>query len=185
MIANLKGKIIGKSSYGLIVENNDIGYEVFVTDQVLLDSKEGETIELKISENIREDSYSLFGFTEQNQKDFYSQLVAISGVGPKMAMAILSTDSVSNLQKAVLAGKTDAFKSVLGVGAKTAQRIILELKGKIDLQKVDANFSQDPVYQALISLGYHSSQANQAMQDLPENIKTDEKVKLALRNLSK
>lgn len=185
MIANLKGKIIGKSHSGLIIEVNNIGYEVSVIDQLLVDSDTGQDIELRISESIREDSYNLYGFVEEKQRDFYIQLVSISGVGPKVAMAILSSDDVDNLQKAVLSGKVEVFKNVLGVGAKTAQRIILELKGKIDLTNKDISMNGDQAYQALISLGYNSAQASQAIKNLPDNIDTNEKIKLALRELAK
>ncbi|MDP4038754.1 MAG: Holliday junction branch migration protein RuvA [bacterium] len=184
MIASLKGIVTGKSANGLIVEVNGIGYEIFVTDQLLVNSQVGQKTALLIAEYIREDHYSLFGFSDEQQKNFYGQLVAISGVGPKMAMTILSTDSVENLQKAALSGKVEVFKNILGVGAKTAQRIIIELKGKIDLS-AKADNSKDPAYQALITLGYNNMQANEAVKNLPDDINVNEKVKLALKQLSK
>jgi Holliday junction DNA helicase RuvA len=185
MLANLKGKIIDKSVAGLIVETNNIGYEVFVTDQMMQSSQIGQSVDLKIAESIREDSYSLYGFSDRQEKDFYLQLVSVSGVGPKVAMAILSADSVENLQKALIVGKVDVFKHVLGVGAKTAQRIILELKGKIDLSTQSTRLIDDKAYKALISLGYSANQANQAVRDLPDDMDTNEKVKMALKELAK
>jgi len=184
MIASLKGTIVDKSAEGLIIEVSGIGYEVLVTDQLLLDSQIGKSIKLLIAEDIREDHYNLLGFTDEKQKAFYHQLVSVSGVGPKMAMAILSTDTVENLQKAILSGKVESFKNVLGVGVKTAQRIILELKGKLDLTK-QYSHDKDPAYQALVSLGYNKAQAAQAIKDLPSDISLDEKVKLALKELAK
>lgn len=185
MLANLKGKIIDKSAAGLVVEVNNIGYEIFVTDQMMQSSQIGQSVDLKIAESIREDSYSLYGFCDRQEKDFYLQLVSVSGVGPKVAMAILSADNVENLQKALIAGKVDVFKRVLGVGVKTAQRIILELKGKIDLSAQNTKLSDDKAYQALISLGYSTIQASQAVKDLPNDMDTNEKVKMALKELAK
>ncbi len=139
--------------------------------------EKGEIIKLYVSEIIREDSHELVGFADKEQKRLYSRLIAVSGVGPKAAMAILSALSPKELVKAVAENDYRAIARANGVGPKMAQKVVLELKGKVDKTALDemsaveeSSADNDPMYieamQALIALGYQANEAKQALKDV-------------------
>lgn len=168
----------------VIVDVHGVGYEVNLTKQASEVIQIDQTCALYIAESIHEDSYQLFGFVDVRQRGLYFQLNSVSGVGPKATMAILSNNSVEDIEQAILAGDITLFSNVSGIGRKTASRIVLELKGKLELapQKTAAD---DPAYQALITLGFSARQAAAAIKDLPSDMGLDGKVRLALKALSK
>jgi len=183
MIAQIRGKIIEKNFESAIVEVGGVGYEILTVPSALADLHEGDEVRFVVHEHIREDQHTLFGFREPETRQFFTRLISINGVGPKVALAILSATSLDNLKQAIATGDPDMLRGVAGVGAKTAQRVILELKGKLD-QTTDA--MGDETYQALVGLGYTSAQAAGAVAKLPTDVKDSaERVKLALRGLGK
>jgi Holliday junction DNA helicase RuvA len=185
MIARIKGVISEKLDSSVVIELNGIGYEILVPANTLLSVNEGDEHLLYIAENIKEDEYSLFGFPTRDARQIYYKLTSVNGVGPKAAMSILSAHSADDVQNAILSDDVNLFSSVSGIGKKTAQRIILDLKGKlVEVEKIEADES-DQAYQALISLGYSAKDAQTVLKDIDSNLSTQERIKLALKGAKK
>ncbi len=185
MIATITGKILEKLDNGVIVELGGIGYEIILPANHLLSMSQGEQATFYIAENIKEDEYTLFGFPDAPTRAIYYKLRSVNGVGPKAVIAILSAHKYSEIQQAILGGDINTFSSVSGIGKKTAQRIILELKGKlVDADKSEADNS-DQAYQALISLGYSTRDARLALKGVDSKLPTQERIKLGLKGVSR
>ena len=131
MIAYLKGKIKFKYSGFLVVETGGVGYKVFIPLSVLEESKEDEEIELFVSQYVREDRLDLFGFKSLEEMEFFEQLQGVSMVGPKSALSLLGVAKLDEIKKAIIHGDPEILTKVSGVGKKTSERIVLELKNKI------------------------------------------------------
>lgn len=185
MIASLHGIVREKLNVSYILDVAGVGYEIFPTSEDYFKIETDSELTVYVAESIKEDSYTLFGFSELDQRKMYFQLTSVSGVGPKAAMSILSKHSVEELEGAIMQGNITLFSNVSGIGKKTAQRIILDLKGKLVAVPDKVELSHDPAYQALMSLGYSAVQAREAVRDLPSDITLDAKVKLALKELAK
>lgn len=185
MIARIRGEIAEKLDSSVVIELNGVGYEVFVPANALLSIAEGDKAVFYIAENIKEDEYSLFGFPTRDARQIYYKLTSVNGVGPKAAMSILSAHNSEDVQNAILSDDVNLFSSVSGIGKKTAQRIILDLKGKlVEVEKIDTDES-DQAYQALISLGYSAKDAQTVLKDIDSNLSTQERIKLALKGVKK
>jgi len=187
MIASIQGKITGAYKDHLIVVVNGIGYKVFVPD-VLLNRQAGEAITLHTHLVVREDSLTLYGFEQPDERGLFETLLTISGVGPKVALAMLSTLNIDNLRNAVVSDRAEILTRVPGIGKKTAQKILFELKDKISvgLDAVPAagfDDSNSDVIDTLVALGYSIVEAQTAVQSLPPDAPEDveERVKLALQ----
>ncbi len=167
----------------IVLDVSGVGYAVYVTPQTMAQLVEDKEATLLITENIKEDSYTLFGFLEVSQRQLYSRLISVNGVGPKVAMAILASNDTERLIDAIRQGNVAIFSTVSGIGAKTAQRIVLELKGKVDLTGSSATPTEDPAHQALVSLGYSPQQASDALRGFASGMPTADKVKAALQGL--
>lgn len=183
MIATLTGEVTYKLPNSLVVDIAGVGYEVLATVDDWGAAKLGEVQTYHIYEQIREDAHNLFGFTDLAAKELFIKLLSVNGVGPKVALATLSAAGVDRLSQAIASGDTSLLKGVSGVGKKTAERIMVELAGKVDTVAAPIH---DETYQALIGLGYSSSQAADAIANLPSNV-TDvgEQVKLALKGIGR
>lgn len=186
MIATIRGTIIEKPGDTLTIEAGGLGYEVFVTAEDWGAAKLGSEGRYYIHDHIREDLHALYGFAKLETKQFFGLLLGISGVGPKVAMGILSAASLERLQQAIAASDPDLLKGVSGVGKKTAERIVVELRGKVDIGGVlPSASSSDAAYQALLGLGYTAAQASGAVAKVPASITGDEaRIKAALKELS-
>lgn len=183
MIARVRGTILQKGFETAIVDVGGLGYEIWGLPSDLSEMHEGDDVTFIVHEHIREDAHVLYGFRSGEAKEFFGRLLSVSGIGPKVALAILSSTSLERLKQAIATGDPDMLRGVAGVGAKTAQRVILELKGKLDQTSAD---SGDETYQALVSLGYTSAQAAATLATLPVEIKDPaERVKLALKGLAR
>jgi len=185
MIHYLKGKLVAKSPTFVIVEVGGLGYRVnfpLSTYQAL--PPEGSTVSLYTHLHLRDDGISLYGFLKEEEKDFFLLLTSLSKIGPKSALRMLSSLSLPEFKKAVKAGDLNALVRIPGIGRKTAQRMVLELKDKIEVEEPQGSgkeiLAKDAVA-ALTSLGYTRSEADKAVQtalssvreemDLPELIK--------------
>lgn len=176
MISYISGKIlkndIGKNPYIEVLVGSGVGYRVFVTHKFKFKEKSSD-ICLYTSFQVREDSQSLYGFDAEEERDFFEQLLTISGVGPKVALSILSTYDMDRVKEIVLEGNSKLLSKTPGLGLKGAQKIILELRGKIDFDKEDARFKDDlrirELKEALKTLGYSS-------RSLEESVKKGEKI---------
>ena len=182
MIGTIRGNLIEKLDTTLLVEAYGVGYEITVTVDEWGSAKLGDEAYYYIYEQIREDAHNLYGFTQVGSKQLFAQLLGISGVGPKMAMQILSAAGESRLRQAIASGDPDLLKGITGVGPKTAQRVIVELRGKVEAGGAGLVPVADPTYQALIALGYTPPQATTAVAAIPSDITGEqERLKAALK----
>ena len=186
MIATLEGKVTDKIEDSVIIELGGIGYQIVVSVEDWGSTKVSSSAKFYIHEHIREDAHVLYGFSQPKAKQLYTQLLGVSGVGPKLAMQVLSGASLDRLQQAIGAGDPDLLKGVSGVGKKTAERIVVELKGKVESGGAAAVNSGDAAYQALVGLGYPAAKAAEAAAAVPADITDEqERIKVALRGISK
>lgn len=181
MIGRISGTVTEKLADTLLVGAEPIEYELFVTTEDWGAAKVGDQGRYYIYEQIREDAHNLFGFSELAAKRLFVQLLSVSGVGPKVAMAVLSASSLTRLTQAIASGDSDLLKGTAGIGKKTAERIIVELRGKLEVGESAASVG-DPAYQALVSLGYTSMQAADAVAKIAPDVAGDkERIKAALK----
>lgn len=185
MIARLKGVVATREHDRIVLDVHGVGYEIIMPTRNAASYGVGDEIEVQIAENIREDSYDLYGFELEADRRLYYKLVAISGVGAKMAHAIVSTYDAQTLTAIIDAEEIARLSQVSGVGRKTAQRIILELRGKLVASGESAAAMSDPAMQALLQLGYRADQAQAALKGVDTGLETGERVKQALREIGK
>jgi len=184
MIGFLKGKIKYQDINFIILETSaGVGYKVFLIPQQIIQMKPGEEKEFYIAEHIREDAHDLYGFLKVEELKFFQKAVAISGVGPKSAQNILGLGKICEIERAISEGNTAFLTRISGVGKKIAERIIIELKGKLDLASKPQEQSDIEAIEALVHLGYTKFQANEAVSKANEAETTEEKIKGALKNL--
>lgn len=179
MIAYLKGKIIAKTENSVIVDVADLGFEAFVPAPLLQELHENEAVTLWTHEYIREDARELYGFKSAEELRFFRRLIAISGVGPRTALHILSTGSLAKVRKAITDGDIGFLTSVPGVGKKTAQKVILEMRGALGEEH-----GSEMLIDALIGLGYSRSEAREAAKQVPEG-GPEAQIRAALKILGK
>lgn len=202
MIAYIRGKVVDVSESKAIVDVHDIGYQVFITsrDAQAMPSI-GETVKLHTFFNVKEDAMQLFGFLSKDDMEVFKLLLNVNGVGPKAALGVLSAMSADDLRFAVLAGDAKTISKAPGIGNKTAQKMILELKDKMSLEDafekrlensadasagVGMNDAKSEAVQALVALGYSNADALKAVQraDISEEMSTEDILKAALKNMS-
>lgn len=189
MIASIKGEIQYISEYSLEVLSGSIGYKVFCPQNTLAAYSVGQKAEIFIYFHVRENAQELYGFKTREERNFFEILIGISGIGPKGALGILHAAPLDLLKKAIASGDTSVLTKVSGIGEKTAQRIMVELKGKFE--DVVTGSGGDlreggDVIEALTGLGYTRSQAQQALREIPESVEgVENKVKEALKVLGK
>jgi holliday junction DNA helicase RuvA len=189
MIARIKGEIAFFRDNYVVVDVSGVGYKIFVTDFSMGKIAGKEDVELYTHTYVREDTLSLYGFLTFDELEMFELLISISGIGPKAGIGILSIAEPKTIRTAVISGDSSILTRVSGVGRKTAERVILELKNRIsELPGEDQGTAKvdSEAIEALISLGYTNAQAREALKSVPEEIKgVSERVKLALRNLGK
>ncbi|MCA1899377.1 MAG: Holliday junction branch migration protein RuvA [Chloroflexi bacterium] len=188
MIATLRGEISQIEDNALIVEVGGVGLRVFVPAPLRGGVKAGEPIFLFTHLVVREDALALYGFESQSDRELFNILLGVDGVGPKVALSVLSTMTLDSIQRAVFTDEPDALSRVPGVGKKTAQKIALHLKDKLkpadSLSKLAAISDADTeVVAALTALGYSVVEAQAALQSIPKDAPddTEERLRLALR----
>ena len=189
MIASLYGRLESLGSDSAIITVNGIGFQVYMPTSTLSTMGTiGKEVHLHTCLVLREDSVALYGFAETEERELFQTLMSVSGVGPKLALATLSTMSVEQVSTAIATGSVDLLTVVPGIGKKTAERLILELKDKIGagwLATPAAQLAQEntDVLAALTSLGYSVAEASRAVATLPPSpdLTLEEKVKLALQ----
>lgn len=137
--------------------------------------------------HVREDQFALYGFSNLEELEFFELLITVSGVGPKSGLAIMSLADVKMIKSAITSEDPSVFTKVSGIGRKIAERVIVELKGKLKEEADSAPVAKEhsDVLDALIALGYKEQEARDAMKDLPAGITLQEKIKIALKTLSK
>ena len=190
MIGRITGTIADKSPPQLLIDVNGVGYEVDVPMSSFYNLPAlGEHVTLLTHFIVREDAQVLFGFLTHDERSTFRLLVKISGVGPRTALSILSGLSVHELAQAVSLQESGRLVKVPGIGKKTAERLLLELKGKLgDALTVPVNVAsgaKSDILQALVALGYNDREAAAALKALPADVGVSDGIKLALRALAK
>ena len=192
MIAYLRGKIKNKGQGYIILDVRDVGYKVFVNETVYAESDIGQETEFYIYQNVREDSLSLFGFNALDQLEMFELLLSISGIGPKSALGVLGIASTEDIKDSIARGDSSLLVKVSGIGKKTAERVVLDLREKVGRvahntkQTADGGMlaSGDEI-DALMALGYSMMQARDALRQVDSDIKdSGERIKAALRAIS-
>jgi Holliday junction DNA helicase RuvA len=191
MIGKLTGTLGDKNPPQVLVDCNGVGYEVDVPMSTFYNLPgAGEKITLLTHLVVREDAQLLYGFASSGEREAFRQLIKISGVGPRTALSVLSGMSVADIAQAVTAQDAGRLVKVPGIGKKTAERLLLELKGKFgpDLgggAAAAGSDAQADILQALVALGYSDKEAAASLKALPKDVGVSEGIKLALKALNK
>lgn len=191
MIGRIHGTLIHKAPPQVLVDCAGVGYELLVPMSSFYNLPAlGQTVTLLTQLIVREDAHTLYGFETGAERDAFRLLVKISGVGPRTALSILSGLSVADLSLAISVQESARLVKVPGIGKKTAERLLLELKGKMGADMTGGslfavNDSQNDILQALLALGYSEKEAAVTLKSLPPDVGVSEGIKLALRNLAK
>ena len=192
MIGKLTGTLLEKNPPQILIDCHGVGYEVDVPMSTFYNLPAvGEKVALLTHFVVREDAQILYGFGTAQEREAFRQLIKISGVGPRTALSVLSGMGVSDLAQAVTAQEAGRLVKVPGIGKKTAERLLLELKGKLGADigmptgGVVRGESHSDILQALVALGYSDKEAALALKALPEDVGMSEGIKLALKSLAK
>ena len=191
MIGKLTGTLGDKNPPQVLVDCNGVGYEVDVPMSTFYNLPgAGEKVTLLTHLVVREDAQLLYGFGSSGEREAFRQLIKISGVGPRTALSVLSGMSVADIAQAVTAQDAGRLVKVPGIGKKTAERLLLELKGKLgpDLGIVAGgatSAAQADILQALVALGYSDKEAAASLKALPRDVAVGEGIRLALKALNK
>ena len=190
MIGKLTGTLGDKNPPQVLVECHGVGYEVQVPMSTFYNLPgKGEPVSLLTHFVVREDAQVLYGFETSAEREAFRQLIKISGVGPRTALSVLSGMSVAELAQAVTLQQAARLVKVPGIGKKTAERLLLELKGKLGADighpASVANDAQADILQALVALGYSDKEAALSLKALPAAVGVSEGIKLALKALSR
>ncbi len=185
MIGSIRGKITLKTDKFLIVEAAGVGYKISVSpDSLSKTNKLGEEVLLWIHTHVREDILDLYGFLERSELEFFEMLISVSGIGPKGALGILSTTTIDTLKTAVRTGDTGYLTNISGIGRKTAEKIVIELRDKLGKDIEGASLREElDALEALKSLGYSQNEARDALKEVAADLSTNAKIKAALKIL--
>ena len=190
MIGIIKGILIEKIPPFILLDCQGVGYEIEVPMTTFFDlPDEGSEITLLTHLVVREDAHLLFGFATTSERQMFRQLIKVNGIGAKVALSILSSIESNELTNAIKTDDTDMLIKIPGIGKKTAERLVLELKDRLkDIEVSQASKNAitniDDIENALISLGYSASQASIAIKALPDNITVNDGIRQALKSFS-
>ena len=188
MIGRLRGTPAGCSTDGLLLDVNGVGYIIAATPGVLHRAEHGAEITVDTFLHVREDTLQLYGFADASERELFTQLLTVSGIGPKVALAVVSGSPATELRRAILLEDHARFQAIPGIGKKTAERIVLELKDRVALVSDDQAApagTETPTHldarDALVELGYSVLEAEQRLADVDPELPAAERVRLALR----
>lgn len=190
MIGRLSGILLEKNPPEVVLDCHGVGYEVQVSMGTFYNLPSlGEPVALLTHMVVREDAQLLYGFATASERGAFRELIKISGVGPRTALAVLSGMSVSELAQAVSRQESGRLTKVPGIGKKTAERLLLELKGKLGADLVTTGSAShdhaNDILQALVALGYSDKEAALALKSLPPDVGVSDGIKMALKALAK
>lgn len=191
MIGRIKGKLLDKSPPIILVDCQGVGYELEVPMTTFYELPEiGNDVTLLTHFIVREDAQLLFGFGSEQERKIFKQLIKVNGIGPKVALSILSGISLNELMKAINHSESDLLVKIPGIGKKTADRLVLELKDKFKDIPSSSSTSEmpsqlDDIQNALIGLGYSQKDATTIVRELPDEISVNDGIRQALKMLSK
>jgi holliday junction DNA helicase RuvA len=191
MIATLSGVVAEKLLDVVVLDVQGVGYGIFVSNEDYGSLNQGDNTKVYVYEHIREVAHDLYGFIKLDTKKLFEQLLGVNGVGPKMALSVLSIGSTDQVRQAIAGGDVKFIQRASGVGKRVAERVVVELKDKVGLEGIELgaaglltseNFLvQDEAVEALVSLGYTPQDASKALQRVAADLPVEERVKLALK----
>lgn len=197
MYAHIRGTLTEKNTDSVVIDASGVGYELSVSANTLAFCPQaGEEVKLFAYLSVREDAIELFGFASREEKKMFLRLIGVSGIGPKTALGVLSALSVKDLSIALVTGDAQALSRAPGIGKKTAQRLVLELKDKVENEDLTGPSGTAPIkniadageaeaIEALMALGYPASEAAKAVSSVSgQATRTDEILRLALKNMA-
>jgi holliday junction DNA helicase RuvA len=188
VIARLRGLPAGRTPDGLVLDVNGVGYLLAATPSVLRSAEDQAELTVETYLHVRDDALQLYGFADADERELFTHLLTVNGVGPKVALAVVSGSPAGELRRAIALGDHARFQAIPGIGKKTAERIVLELKEKIGLG--EAEFGVSPAAgsmphlvarEALVELGYTIAEAEQALALVDPDLPAEERIRLALR----
>lgn len=188
MIAHLKGQILARGQDSVIVDVSGVGFRVRIPSSTLeMLGMEGSSAELFTHLHVREDDLALYGFATEDELALFELLLGVSGIGPKAALGVLSSATPNTVRAAIAQGNLDVLTGIPGIGKKMAQRLVLELKSKIDLTEAElgeVSPLDQEVVAALVNLGYSAAEAQRAARAVPPSEKVvEDRIRAALRYL--
>lgn len=187
MLYFLEGILTRKSERVIVVENQGFGFRIFVSRETLEKlPKIGEKVKIFLYFYLREEAIELYGFLTERELEFFELLNSVAGIGPKSALALIGSASLENLKAAILSGKTEVLTRTPGIGRKTAERIILELKSKLEISEkgIERLETDLELENALLDLGYSKEAIRRVIKKIPEEINNfDQRLKEALKLL--
>jgi holliday junction DNA helicase RuvA len=184
VIARLRGTAVAHRPDGVVIDVNGVGYLVAATPSAVRRAEGAEEVTLEIHTHVREDALQLYGFADAAERELFEHLLSVSGVGPKVALAIVSGSSPADLRRAIALEDTARFEAIPGIGKKTAQRVVLELKEKVGVGAPVPEIRQDGhlvARDALVELGYTVVDAERALAEVDPELPAEERVREALR----
>jgi Holliday junction DNA helicase RuvA len=186
MIVRLRGKPVGSTPDGLVLDVGGVGYLVAATPSAIRKADGAEEVVVETYLHVREDAMQLYGFADRAERELFVQLLTVNGVGPKVALAIVSGSPAEELRRAIVREDTARFQAIPGIGKKTAERIVLELKEKIgagatELTTTPSNDTHIVARDALVELGYTLVDAERALADTDPALPPEDRVRLALK----
>jgi Holliday junction DNA helicase RuvA len=191
MIATLSGTVAEKMLDVVVLDVRGIGYGLFVTSEDYGRLAQGQSAKVYVYEHIREVSHDLFGFISLDTKKLFEQLLSVNGVGPKMALSVLSIGNSGHVRTAIAGGDVKFIQRASGVGKRVAERIVVDLKDKVGMAGVELSATgllqsdnllmKDEAVEALVALGYTPQDASKALQNVDAKLQTEERIKLALK----
>ena len=181
MIGRLTGTPVARTLDGVVLDVNGVGYLLRLTLRALRKAEGEREVTLDTYLHVREDVLQLYGFAEPAERELFEQLLSVSGVGPKVALAIVSGSTPADLRRAIAREDTSRFMAIPGIGKKTAQRVVLELKEKLGIEPVEGGVPDLVARDALVELGYTLPEAERALATTDPELPPEERVRLALK----
>jgi Holliday junction DNA helicase RuvA len=181
MIATLTGVVSEKLADMLVLDVQGVGYGLHVTAEDFGRLPTNEQAKLYVYEHVREQSFDLFGFVQNDTKRLFEQLLGVKNVGPKVALAVLDIGTAPAVRGAIAAGDVKLLQSAKGVGKRAAEQIVVELRDKVGLSSSEAAATGDEAVEALMSLGYSPQDATVALKNIDPDLPVEERIKLALK----
>jgi holliday junction DNA helicase RuvA len=188
MISMLRGRPVARRPEGLVLDVAGVGYLVLATPSALRLADGASEVVLQTYLHVREDALQLYGFADVGERELFEHLLSVSGVGPKVALAIVSGSAPAELRRAIALEDTARFEAIPGIGRKTAQRVVLELKEKLASAAYPPEQKEEAATQpqliardALVELGYSLEDAERVLADIDPELSPEERIRLALR----